>query len=82
MIIINLLSLVMLAGVCIMTKKPAKDIDAIYASFELDECNYAELSEDERYHSIKKKWVMLSVMSNEITSMKLRVTPSTTIHHE
>ena len=65
-----------------MSKKPAKDIDAIYASFELDECNYNELSEDERYHSIKKKWVMLNAMSNERVSMKLRVSPSTTAHHE
>lgn len=70
----------MLIGVCIMSKKPAKDIDAIYASFELDECNYTELSEDERYHSIKKKWLMLNAMSRELVSKEMSA--STTTHHE
>jgi hypothetical protein len=72
----------MLTGVCIMPIKPAKDIDAIYASFELDKYNYTELSEDERYHLIKKKWLMLNVMDSEISGIKRRMITSVTAQHE
>jgi len=38
---------------------PAKDVDAIYASYNMTNHDYVELSENESYIKVKNKWLIL-----------------------
>ncbi|MCG2839094.1 hypothetical protein L6J37_19865 [Photobacterium sp. WH77] len=38
---------------------PAKDVDAIYASYNMTNHDYVELNESETYSKVKNKWLIL-----------------------
>ncbi|KKC99512.1 MULTISPECIES: hypothetical protein [Photobacterium] len=38
---------------------PAKDVDAIYASYNMTNHDYVELNETESYRKVKNKWLIL-----------------------
>ncbi|MGF1846952.1 hypothetical protein [Vibrio lentus] len=50
--------------------EPAKDINSIYASYNLTEHQYIEMTENESYTQVKSKWLIFqSKLANDTEYM-------------
>ncbi|WP_037028435.1 hypothetical protein [Psychromonas aquimarina] len=49
--------------------KPLQDVDAIYASFDVEKCDYVEMNEEEAYLKLKSKWRVLN-STGELSNIK------------